>query len=143
MLVDREPDIPQVSVSDVSRHQRALLANSAARELFLFASFLAIVIALQWASGAYQAEFGGYPDEPAHYVTSLMVHDYIVGLHWGSPLQFAVDFYRHYPKVALGHWPPFFYIVQALWMLLFSVSRTSIRREIGVTAALLAYSVYR
>lgn len=102
-----------------------------------------MVVGLQWVSGAYQAEFGGYPDEPAHYVTSLMVHDYIVGLKWGSPVQFAQDFYHHYPKVAFGHWPPFFYVVQALWMMLFSTSRASIRLEIAFTTALLAYSVYR
>jgi hypothetical protein len=143
MLVDREPEITQVCVRAVSRYRSALLASPAARSVYLFALFLAIVIGLQWASGAYTAEFGGYPDEPAHYVTSLMLRDYIVGLNWGSPVRFAEDFYHHYPKVAFGHWPPFFYVVQALWMLVFSVSRTSIRLEIAVTTALLAYSVYR
>ena len=143
MLVDREPEIPQVCVSAGSRYGSALLASSAARSVYVFACFLMIVISLQWASGAYGAEFGGYPDEPAHYVTSLMVRDYIVGLNWGSPVQFAQDFYHHYPKVAFGHWPPFFYVLQALWMMLFSTSRVSIRMEVAFTTALLAYSVYR
>lgn len=143
MLVDREPEIPQVCVSPASRYRSALLASSATRNVCLFAFFLAIVVGLQWASGAYRAEFGGYPDEPAHYVTSLMVHNYIVGLNWGSPVQFAQNFYNHYPKVAFGHWPPFFYVVQAFWMMLFSASRISIRLEIAFTTALLAYSVYR
>ncbi|HYZ72027.1 MAG TPA: glycosyltransferase family 39 protein, partial [Chthoniobacterales bacterium] len=104
---------------------------------------LAAVVFLQFVSGAYQGEFGGYPDEPAHYVTSLMLRDYVVHLHVESPLRFAEDYYHHYPKVAFGHWPPFFYIVQAIWMGLFSASRTSVRLEIACTTALLAFGVFR
>lgn len=142
MLVDREPEKLLVRVSAVSRFKSTLLSSPSARSVGVFIFFLAIVIALQIASGAYHAEFGGYPDEPAHYVTSLMVHDYLLSLNWSSPLHFAQQYYHHYPKVAFGHWPPFFYIVQAIWMLLFSTSRTSIRLEIAFTTALLAYSVY-
>jgi 4-amino-4-deoxy-L-arabinose transferase-like glycosyltransferase len=70
-----------------------------------------------------------------------MLHDYVANLKWTSPLAFALEYYRHYPKVAFGHWPPFFYVVQAIWMLLFSTSRMSVRLEIAFTTALLAYSV--
>ncbi len=108
----------------------------------LFFILLGVVIALQFASGAYRSEFSGYPDEPAHYVTSLMLRDYLVHFHLQSPLLFAEDYYRHYPKVAFGHWPPLFYILQSIWMMLFSASRASIRLEMAVTTALLGYSVY-
>lgn len=113
-----------------------------ARTAAVFLAFLAVVIVLQLASGAYKSEFSGYPDEPAHYVTSLMVRDYIVNLKPVPPVEFAVSYYNHYPKVALGHWPPFFYIVQALWMLIFTASRASVRLEMAFTTALLAYAVY-
>src|SRR5581483_6570759 len=36
----------------------------------------------------------------------------------------------------------FFYVVQAIWMLVFSASRSSVRLEVAFTTALLAYSVY-
>jgi 4-amino-4-deoxy-L-arabinose transferase-like glycosyltransferase len=142
MLVDHEPEASVVRATGVSRVKTILLTSSAGRGIGAFVLFLIIVVALQLASGAYQAEFGGYPDEPAHYVTSLMVHDYVAGLNWGSPLHFAQQYYHHYPKVAFGHWPPFFYVVQATWMLLFSTSRASVRLEIAFTTAFLAYSVY-
>ncbi len=104
--------------------------------------FLIVVIILQAASGAYKSEFSSYPDEPSHYVTSLMLRDYLAHFHFESPIKFAEDYYHHYPKVAFGHWPPFFYVAQALWMLLFSASRASVRLEIACTTALLAYAVF-
>src|ERR1700686_1788292 len=81
--------------------------------------FFGATVLLQFLSGAYRAEFSGYPDESAHYVTSLMVRDFIVSLQYTEPMQFANDYYLHYPKVALGHWPPFFYALGGIWMLLF------------------------
>ena len=142
MLVDRKPDYSMVRVSAESRFRTSVVSPYAVRGLLIFVLFLGVVLILQVASGAYHAEFGGYPDEPAHYITSLMVHDYVAELKWTSPIQFAEQYYRHYPKVAFGHWPPFFYVVQAAWMLLFSTSRTSVRLEIAFTTAVLAYSVY-
>jgi Dolichyl-phosphate-mannose-protein mannosyltransferase len=109
--------------------------------MLLFAGFLALIITLQVIGGAYQAEFGGYPDEPAHYVTSLMVRDYIAGMQYGEPMEYARNYYDHYPKVAMGHWPPFLYLVQALWMLIFSASRTSILIQMACMTALLAWMV--
>jgi 4-amino-4-deoxy-L-arabinose transferase-like glycosyltransferase len=142
MLVDREPQASLVRESAGSGYRSTLLSGSAVRGVVVFSLILLIVLALQFASGTYSAEFGGYPDEPAHYITSLMVHDFITSMHWSSPLHFAQQYYHYYPKVAFGHWPPLLYVVQAIWMLLFSISRTSIRIELAVTAAVLGYSVF-
>jgi hypothetical protein len=101
-----------------------------------FLLFLAIVVLIQYFVGGYRAEFGSEPDEAAHYVTGLMVHDYITHLFPGNPMQFARDYYEHYPKVALGHWPPMFYLIQSAWTLIFTPSRTSIMLLMaGLTAA--------
>lgn len=81
---------------------------------------------IQSFTGAYRAEFGSEPDEAAHYVTGLMIHDYIAHGFPGSPMHFAKGYYEHYPKVALGHWPPMFYIIQSVWTLIFSPTRVSI-----------------
>jgi len=102
----------------------------------------AFVVSLQIASGAYRSEFAGYPDEPAHYVTSLMVRDYIAQMHWFEPTQFAQDYYAHYPKVAFGHWPPLLYVVQAAWMLVFSPARASVLLELALLTTILAFSLY-
>jgi dolichyl-phosphate-mannose-protein mannosyltransferase len=84
--------------------------------------FLGLVLLLQWSAGAYHSELGAHPDEAAHYVTGLLFSDYFHLLPAGSPIEFARSFYAHYPKVAIGHWPPVFYIAQGLWSIGFSPS---------------------
>ena len=117
---------------------------------------LAFDLALCWqrAGGAWQSEFGGHPDEAGHYVTGLFVRDSVVmaaryaagGFH-GSPIQvgkeFADTYYAHYPKVGLGVWPPFFYLVQAAWTLPFSPSRSSILLLMCALAAVVAVQLFR
>ncbi len=141
MIVDNELEVSPVSPSQLNARSW-LLTDWRRKYLVVFAVFLSLVILLQILSGAYRAEFGGYPDEPAHYVTSLMVRNYILNFKLSSPMKFAQEYYDHYPKVAFGHWPPVFYLVQATWMLIFSPSRASVRLELAFTTALLAYAVY-
>lgn len=141
MILDRELDVWPARPQFRTRRRTDILASAQARNALAFVLFLAVILFLQFASGAYHAEFAGYPDEPAHYVTSLMVREYITHPNL-SPIQFARDYYYHYPKVALGHWPPVLYAIQALWMILFSPSRASVLIELAVTTAFLAYSIY-
>jgi Dolichyl-phosphate-mannose-protein mannosyltransferase len=104
----------------------------------LFSLYFLIDVAFQWRGNAFRSELGGTPDEPAHYVTGLLFHDYISAGLPGNPLSYARNFYLHYPKVALGHWPPFFYMVQAVWTLPFTPSRTSVILLMAALTALLA-----
>src|ERR1043165_4996104 len=105
-----------------------------------FLVFFGLAVLLQWQGGAYQAEFGSEPDEAAHYVTGLCVRDYIVGgfRENGNPLKFAQNYYEHYPKVALGHWPPGFYLIQSAWTIPFSPSRTSVMLLMAFLTALIS-----
>ncbi len=132
LTVKSSADQPRLAKAPLSSYR------SVAVVLILFS----LVVILQLASGAYKSEFSVYPDEPSHYVTALMLRDYVAHFHFESPIKFAQDYYHHYPKVAFGHWPPFFYMVQAFWMLLFSASRASVRLEIACTTAVLAYAVF-
>jgi 4-amino-4-deoxy-L-arabinose transferase-like glycosyltransferase len=54
-----------------------------------------------------------------------MSHAYVRDALGSHPIRFAEDFYAHYPKVAIGHWPPLFYAVQAGWMFALPPSRLS------------------
>jgi hypothetical protein len=108
----------------------------------VFLLFAAFAAWLQWANGAYQSEFGEEADAAAHYVTSLMVRDYIAAGLPAPPLEYAKDYYQHYPKIGLGHWPPMFYMLQAGWMLVFGVSRTSVLLFQAVLAGLLATALF-
>ena len=76
---------------------------------------------LQWRSGAYSSDLATNSDEPAHVVSGLMVHDYAARLLNLTALSlpvnlraFAEAYYVHYPKVAIGHWPPSFYLSKPL-----------------------------
>ncbi len=109
-----------------------------ASRVLLFSLYFVCVVLLQWRGNVFRSELGGNADEPAHYVTGLMVHDYVMAGFPGSPLSYARNYYLHYPKVALGHWPPFFYIVQTAWTLIFTTSRTSVMLLMAVITALLA-----
>lgn len=112
-------------------------------ELVVVALVLSIIIVgLQILNGAYTGEFGDNPDEPAHVVTGLMVGDYISGGFSGHPMSFAEKFYAHYPKVAIGHWPPVFYMAQALWSLVFTPSRFTFMAFMAVNCLLAAITLY-
>lgn len=109
---------------------------------FICLLFFITVVVLQWLGGAFYGEFGAHPDEAGHYITGLMVRDYIAAFLPTSPMEFAENYYIHYPKVAFGHWPPFFYIVQAAWTLLFTPSRFSMLLLMALLTTLLAATVY-
>lgn len=72
---------------------------------------------LQSTLGAWTSDLGGDPDEAAHAVTGLMVRDYLTHQMGGHPLKFAETYYARYPKVALGHYPPGYYLLSALVLL--------------------------
>jgi hypothetical protein len=110
----------------------------------------AILIALfgftalfHWYAGTFHSDFGRYADEGMHYVTGLMVHDYVLSGKWAHPVAFAKEYYLHFPKVGLGQWPPMFYVVQTAWTLVFGVSRYSLLFLMVALTAALATLVYR
>jgi hypothetical protein len=107
-----------------------------------FAALLGVVVILQFLGGAYASGFGGFPDEPAHLVTSLMVRDFIAGLDFRRPWQFAQQYYYHYPKVAIGVWPPVFYGMLGVWFIIVGASRGTALAFIAIIAATTASAVY-
>ena len=88
-----------------------------------FAAYLLICVLLQAFSGAWEAPFTSHPDEPAHFVGAVMVRDYLPSALTATPMAFAQNYYRHYPFLGIGHWPPFFYAVTAVWFLVVGVGR--------------------
>lgn len=120
-------------MSDSQHHRRAAIL----RLIIVFVIVFDAAFMWQRFEGVYQSELGAHPDEAAHCVTGLFVRDamvaawkYAAGGCQGSPIEvgkaFSETFYHHYPKVALGVWPPGFYIAQAVWTFPFGESRTSL-----------------
>lgn len=87
--------------------------------------FLAAVVALQLAAGAARY-VPTDPDEPAHFVSGLAVRDYLASGLRTPPLEYGRNYYAHYPKLAIGNWPPVFYVLQGVWLLIFPVDPRSI-----------------
>ncbi len=109
------------------------------------AGTLAVLIfgGIQAAGGAYTAEFDGYPDEPAHFMTGLMIRDYLAQFPAGSPVAWAENYYLHYPKVAFGHWPPLFHFTEGIWWLFAPPSRVTGMLLIGLLGWIAAVFFYR
>ncbi len=99
------------------------------------AACLAFCLGVQGWLGAWSADFAAYPDEPSHFVGSVMVRDWLVSGRWLSPLAFARNYYQHYPFFAIGYWPPLFNIVAGFWMLIAGVGRTQALLVPAVCAA--------
>ena len=105
---------------------------------------------LQWQSGAYTSDLSSDEDEPAHVVSGLMVHDYAANLFKRgalsmplTPRAFAEAYYVHYPKVAIGHWPPLFYLVQASWMFVFGRTKSALLLLMLVVMTATALLIWR
>ena len=114
------------------------------RLLIAFVVAFDVAAFFQWADGAFQSEFGGHPEEAAHYLSGLHVRDAAM----------------HGPAAALRH-APAFDIAQGGWMLIFGSSRIAallfmaalatatatlvfwtVRREFGDWAAAVASLVW-
>ena len=108
---------------------------------FAGAVYLLAALWLQALSGIYHSELGHYPDEPSHVMSSLMLRDYVLSGMRESPLEYAENYYVHYPKVAIGVWPPFYYITASVWMLLFSATHTSLVVFLALQSAVLALTL--
>ena len=130
------------TLSPQSESDRTLIKTSIPTALLVFASLFAIAVLLQVRNGAYANGFGGTPDESAHYVTGLMVYKYVTHGLGTNPMTFAERFYTHYPAVAFGHWPPLFYVLQAMWGLVFGLSRISVLLLMASLTAVLSTLIY-
>lgn len=100
------------------------------------------IIFFQWLDGAYANGFGGHPDEAAHFVSSLMVRDYMGQIGAMRPLEFAKSYYLHYPKVAIGNWPPMMYALCGIWFFVFGATRTAALAFMALLVAAEAATIY-
>ncbi len=105
--------------------------------------YILLATASQYLTGAAYASFGLYPDESSHYVSSVLVHDYLISGFHKSPLHFAVDYYVSYPFFAIGYWPPAFYAIGGLWMLIFGLGHHSALLLTAVMAALIGATIFQ
>ncbi len=106
--------------------------------------FIVLLASARWLehrSGAIRASFTA-PDAAAHYVTSLMIRDYVALGAPTSPIEFAGNYYLHYPRVAFGIWPPLYHVAQAGWMLLVAYDRADVLWFNAVCSAVIGLMLF-
>lgn len=102
--------------------------------LAYFLAALALAVTGQVFAGAYTSDLH-WADEGSHYINGLLIHDYLAKGLGQNPVQYAIGYYANYPKVAIGHWPPFFYPLEALF---FFITGPSVRAALFLQALLAA-----
>ena len=123
--------------------QVAVPAGQARWSAWVGAAYFLFCLLVQASTGAWQAAFAAYPDEPAHFVGAVMIRDWLLSGRWTTPLQFAQDYYSHYPYVALGYWPPAFDVVTGLEFLVLGVGRMQALLVTAACAAAGAWLLFR
>lgn len=88
---------------------------------FLFLAYLCalgIGILAIWLARSCQSGFSG-ADEPSHFLNGYFIADYLSHHLGGNPMAAATEFYVHYPKISISHWPPAYYgLLGLLFMVL-------------------------
>jgi hypothetical protein len=132
-----------LGVMDGSRQdaRSAKLAGGYGELAVVAVAAAALIVLFQIKLGAYTAEFGY--DECSHYVSGLLIHDYLVKGFGQSPIKYLRDFGSAYPLIGIGHWGPFWYGIEAFWMFLFGWSRTAMMGFSALTTVVIAVLLYR
>lgn len=71
-------------------------------------------------------------DENRHVMTGVFFHDLLLDMPLDRLRGYATDYYLQYPALGLMVWPPLFYGVEGLFMLLFGTSYLAARALVGL-----------
>jgi Trk K+ transport system NAD-binding subunit len=113
------------------------------RLLIAFIVAFDVAAFFQWADGAFQSEFGGHPDEAAHYLSGVRVRDAAVQA-WERARSGGGDSLPQ-PAAALTQ-TSMFDVAQGGWMLAFGTSRIAVllfMAALAAATALLIFSTVR
>jgi Dolichyl-phosphate-mannose-protein mannosyltransferase len=73
-------------------------------------------------------------DESRHVMTGVFFRDLYRDLPLSHPRDYALEYYCQYPALGIIVWPPFFYAVEGLFMLVLGPSFLTARLAVGVFA---------
>src|SRR5579862_4994946 len=69
------------------------------------AAALALLFASWGARGMFTTEFAD-PDAARHAMNGVLIHDWLRSGQWLHSLQFARNFYSHFPAISIPYHPP-------------------------------------
>jgi Dolichyl-phosphate-mannose-protein mannosyltransferase len=81
---------------------------------------IALFVAHQWIFIPSEPYFNN--DETRHLMTGVFFHDFFRDLPFQHIREYTVNYYLKYPALGLIIWPPLFYILEGLGMLVFGTS---------------------
>lgn len=79
-------------------------------------------------------------DETRHAMTGVFFHDLVKDFPIKDPVGYTYAYYARYPALGIIHWPPFFYLVEALFYFIFGIS--SVSAKLAVVLFSLVMIVY-
>src|SRR5262249_10238567 len=116
---------------------------TALRRIAVPAALLAVVFAVHLVSYRPSEPFFNN-HETRHVMTGVFVRDALGDPGaWSAPRAYAVRYYLQHPALGLLAWPPLFYLVEGLFMLLVGPSFLAARVLVGLFAAWAGVSLYR
>jgi hypothetical protein len=87
-----------------------------------FLLVLLVLLSVPWLKNLRSGELDLFFDEARHAINGAFLMDYVRDLKWSSPVQYACQYYGKYPAIAIGRWPPLFYLVEAAFFAIFGIS---------------------
>lgn len=108
----------QEAVSITPGLSNSLMAKSWYYDVGVFIVALIVLAAAMIYLHALNSGLSG-SDEGAHFLNSYLIWSYLTEAFGQNPMTYATDFYIHYPKISIGHWPPLYYIFLAAFFFVF------------------------
>lgn len=100
------------TVSISSRSSGVMASQSWHFDVGIFIVALAVLATAMLSLHALNSGLSG-SDEGSHFLNGYLIWSYLTEAIGQNPLTYATDFYVHYPKISIGHWPPLYYVFLA------------------------------
>ena len=104
---------------------------------------LLILVAIPMLREINKGELHLNVDETRHAMGGVFLHDFLRDFPLRWPLQYAYEYYGKYPAVSIGHWPPGFYFIEAIFFMLFGIAVWVSRLAVVVFALMGAVFWYK
>jgi hypothetical protein len=110
--------------------------------LVLAAAVMCGVVVAIFASAPKSEDFW-WTDSASFALNGALVYDYVVSGFSGTPMQFANEWFRHFPALTISLYPPIFPLAEAAAFGLFGFSHPVAQATVAAFTGLAAFGVYR
>jgi len=135
--------LPTIAPPDADAHTRLSPVAWVLKHVRRPLGILLLLVGLLLSRGITKGEPFYNNDETRHVMNGVFLRDLLVDRPLAHPLTYAYEYYAKYPAISVPHWPPLFYVVEALFFLIFGISVWASRLAILGFALLGAYFWYR